>query len=81
MFNFHGRPETSDIGRRRRIAIRRIWPALGSERLIRMFEGLILVAATHPEKLKTFELAITLATKPAPAKAELGNRQRKESTA
>lgn len=79
MFNFHGRYESTGAARRRRSAIRRVRPALGSERLLRMVEGLILIAATRPEKLKTFELAIRLATKPEPARAALPTDRSKES--
>lgn len=81
MFNFHGREESEGLSRRRRSAIRRVWPALRSERLLRMLEGLIVIAATHPEKLKTFELAIRLATRPAPARADLKVDRPRESTA
>jgi len=81
MFNFHGREETAERRRLRRVAIRRVWPALGSERLVRMVEGLIVIAATHPEKLKTFELAIQIAAKPPVARADLTPRRPHEHTA
>lgn len=68
---FHSTRVRPERARARRLAVRRVWAGLGSERLVRMFEGLIVIAATRPEKLKTFELAIRLATKPEPARATI----------
>ena len=64
--------ESDDVRRRRRLAIRKVWPAFTSERLVRLFEAIILIAATRPDRLKTIEIDVAAAMRPQQARATLG---------